>query len=211
MIGNSSRRVLVVDDEPSVREMLSDFLEMNNFICMQADNGESAVNVSRKEKFDLIIMDVRMPGVSGIEALREIKRDQPRQAVVMVTAVSEVETAVEAMRLGASDYVMKPFVLHDMLRTVDSAISEETDQVVEMPMPDSQAPMTIAVGTPVEATPGPTPGALSYDVELLTLAEDVEAIYDQVAALKTRMDILTRPRRMVQALVTGGPDGDQAA
>jgi DNA-binding response OmpR family regulator len=75
MIRNTTRRVLVVDDEPSVREMLSDFLEMNNFICMQADNGESAVAVTRKERWDLIIMDIRMPGVSGIEALREIKRD----------------------------------------------------------------------------------------------------------------------------------------
>ena len=77
MIRKGAKRVLVVDDEPSIREMLSDFLEMNNFICMQADNGESAVDVSLREKFDLIIMDVRMPGVSGIEALREIKRQTP--------------------------------------------------------------------------------------------------------------------------------------
>ena len=155
-----------------------------------------------------------MTGVSGIEALGEIKRDQPQQAVVIVTAVSEVETAVEAMRLGASDYVMKPFVLHDMLRTVDLAISEETDKVIEIPMPDadaSPASMTIAVGTPAEEMPGSVPGAMGYDIELMTLAEDVEAIYEQVAALKARMDVLTRPRRMVRSLISGGPTGDDAA
>jgi DNA-binding response OmpR family regulator len=106
----------------------------------------------------------------------------------MVTAVSEVEIAVEAIRLGPNDYVIKPFVLHDMLRTVDSAISEETDKVIEIPMPDvdaSQAPMTIAVRTPAEEVPEPGPGAMNYDIEFMALAEDVEAAYEQIAALKS--------------------------
>jgi DNA-binding response OmpR family regulator len=210
MIRNGAKRVLVVDDEPSVREMLSDFLEMNNFICMQADNGESAVDVTRREKFDLIIMDVRMPGVSGIEALREIKRDAPSQPVVMVTAVSEVETAVEAMRLGANDYVMKPFVLRDMLVTVDHAIdsipAEATMGAVEYEVED--APLTIAIGTPIE----PDAPADVDRQELGQIANEIMAIQDQLAGLLNRVDSLSRPRpRAVASLATGwNPGGDAA-
>jgi DNA-binding response OmpR family regulator len=209
MIKNHARRVLVVDDEPSVREMLSDFLEMNNFICMQADNGESAVDVTKREKFDLIIMDVRMPGVSGIDALREIKRQAPGQPVVMVTAVSEVETAVEAMRLGANDYVMKPFVLRDMLVTVDHAIEstvvEANVSAGEVEIED--APLTIAIGTPIEQE--------SADIdreELRRIAEEIMTIQDHLSVLLNRVDALSRPRfRPVASLSSGSESAGDTA
>jgi DNA-binding response OmpR family regulator len=208
MIRKSARRVLVVDDEPSVREMLSDFLEMNNFICMQADNGESAVDVTRREKFDLIIMDVRMPGVSGIEALREIKREAPTQPVVMVTAVSEVETAVEAMRLGANDYVMKPFVLHDMLITVDHAIESVPHRadLIATDVEVGTSPLTIAIGTPIEAP-------LDVDREELgRIADEIMAIQDHLASVLNRVDALSRPRaRPVASLSNGSLPGGDAA
>lgn len=208
MIRKSARRVLVVDDEPSVREMLSDFLEMNNFICMQADNGESAVDVTRREKFDLIIMDVRMPGVSGIEALREIKREAPTQPVVMVTAVSEVETAVEAMRLGANDYVMKPFVLHDMLITVDHAIESVPHRadLIATDVEVGTSPLTIAIGTPIEAP-------LDVDREELgRIADEIMAIQDHLASVLNRVDALSRPRARTVASLSNGslPGGDAA-
>jgi DNA-binding response OmpR family regulator len=193
MIRNGAKRVLVVDDEPSIREMLSDFLEMNNFISMQADNGESAVDASLREKFDLIIMDVRMPGVSGIEALREIKRQTPTQPVQMVTAVSEVETAVEAMRLGANDYVMKPFVLNDMLVTVDLAIKSGSGLVAPTRDVDMDTPLTIAVGVPLDDQSDY--GRVSVDREELDLlAADIAAIEEQLVALGTRFEALSQPR-----------------
>jgi DNA-binding response OmpR family regulator len=210
MIRNNARRVLVVDDEPSVREMLSDFLEMNNFICMQADNGASAMDVTKREKFDLIIMDVRMPGVSGIEALREIKRQSPSQAVVMVTAVSEVETAVEAMRLGANDYVMKPFVLRDMLTTVDHAIQSTPSNAaaIATEFETEEAPLTIAIGVPIEDEVNP-------DVdreELGRIAEEIMTIQDHLAAVLSRVDALSRPQRRAVASLSRGwhPGGDAA-
>ena len=212
MIRNASRRVLVVDDEPSVREMLSDFLEMNNFICMQADNGASAVDVTKREKFDLIIMDVRMPGVSGIEALREIKREIPGQAVVMVTAVTEVETAVEAMRLGANDYVLKPFVLHDMLDKVDEAITMSYQAVpMDEPEQEREQPITIAVGSPLDVE-APA-GASVVDTEALAaLEEEVYAIQEQLASLAARVSALgLAPARLKQLAGGAGPAGDEAA
>jgi YesN/AraC family two-component response regulator len=203
MIRNNARRVLVVDDEPSVREMLSDFLKMNNFICMQADNGASAMDVTKREKFDLIIMDVRMPGVSGIEALREIKRQSPSQAVVMVTAVSEVETAVEAMRLGANDYVM-------MLTTVDHAIQSTPSNTaaIATEFQTEEAPLTIAIGVPIEDEVNP-------DVdreELGRIAEESMTIQDHLAAVLSRVDALSRPQRRAVASLSRGwrPGGDAA-
>ena len=220
------RRVLVVDDEPSVREMLSDFLEMNNFICTQADNGQSALLVSSKEKFDLIIMDVRMPVVSGIEALREIKRMQPRQPVVMVTALAEVETAVEAMRLGANDYVLKPFVLRDMLSKVDQAIQMGIDGRLldgDVPGEDDES-ITVAVGTPLpieETDEEPGPGALG--TELAAIVDHVENLYEEIRSLRSKINtmVLQPKTRVPSALhlapstngraVTGGPPHDDAA
>ena len=187
----AARRVLVVDDEPSVREMLSDFLEMNNFICMQAENGETAVDVSRREKPDLVILDVRMPGVSGMEALREIKLAHPDQPVIMVTAVSEVETAVEAMRLGASDYVIKPFVLHDMLAIVDHAMTH--DRSLAAPLPDGgpEAPMTVAVGIPMSDESDPEQKTIeSSEVELL--AAEIRAVQRQLATIARKVENLGR-------------------
>jgi DNA-binding response OmpR family regulator len=117
-------RILVVDDEPGIRQMLEEFLDMSGFECDAAENGEHAIASAAQGAFDLIIMDVRMPGMGGIEALREIKARHPYQAVLMVTGVSEVDTAVEAMRLGATDYMRKPFILQEVLRKVNGAIEK---------------------------------------------------------------------------------------
>ena len=214
MVRKPARRVLVVDDEPSVREMLSDFLEMNDFICMQAENGATAVDVSRREKPDLIILDVRMPGVSGMQALREIKQSRPDQPVIMVTAVSEVETAVEAMRLGAADYVVKPFVLHDMLAIVDQAMTNR--QALATPLPDGEtdAPLTVAVGIPIA---GDDDGewqqtGLVDPAEAERLAEDIRAVQRQLATIARRVESLGRAARRAPrgALHAGDPNGDAA-
>jgi len=193
--------------------MLNDFLEMNNFICMQADNGESAVDMSLREKFDLTIMDVRMPGVSGIEALREIKRQTPGQPVVMVTPVSEVETAVEAMRLGANDYVMKPFVLNDMLVTVDQTIRSTNALVAPTPEADVEVPLTIAVGRPIDDEPDFATVNVNRE-ELELLASDIAAIEEQLVALGTRFEALghSRLRALLRLTVMGGgPRGGGSA
>ncbi len=207
MTRRQPKRVLVVDDEPSVREMLADFLELNNFVCMQANNGEAAVDYTKREKFDLVIMDIRMPGVSGMDALRAIKEDTPEQPVVMVTAVNEVETAVEAMRLGAYDYVMKPFILRDMLIVIDHAIKGRAQQFDRMPEPDDfDAPMTIAVGTPLEDDPD------ELREELLSIVESISSIQDQLANVATRVDALLDPRlKMLPPFEPSPPDGSRAA
>ncbi|MDA1036625.1 MAG: response regulator [Chloroflexi bacterium] len=201
------KRVLLVDDEPSVREMLADFLELNNFICMQAANGEAAVDYTKREKFDLVIMDIRMPGVSGIEALRTIKEDIPDQPVVMVTAVNEVETAVEAMRLGAYDYVMKPFILRDMLLVIEHAITGQGQQFDHAPEPDVfDVPMTIAVGTPM------VDDSEEMRDELFGIVETINSIQDQLAKVANRVDaLLPKQLRMLPPLEQWPPVGSRSA
>lgn len=202
-----TKRVLVVDDEPTIREMLADFLELNNFICLQANDGEAAVDYAKREQFDLIIMDIRMPGVSGIDALRTIKQELPEQPIVMVTAVNEVETAVEAMRLGAYDYVMKPFILRDMLVVIDKAIKGRGQRFDPMPEPDDfDAPMTIAVGTPLEEE------SEELRDEVRSITEDVTLIQDRLADLASRLDALSHPRlKVLPSLEPPGQNGGDAA
>lgn len=202
-----AKRVLLVDDEPSVREMLADFLELNNFICMQATNGEAAVDYTKREKFDLIIMDIRMPGVSGIDALRTIKEETPEQPVVMVTAVNEAETAVEAMRLGAYDYVMKPFVLRDMLLVIDHAITGGRQQFDQAPEPtEFDVPITIAVGTPMEDDPA------EMRDEILGIVEAINSVQDQLTKVANKVDALLTPRlKVLPALEGSSPDDDRIA
>jgi DNA-binding NtrC family response regulator len=115
-------RVLVVDDDPAVRQLLVDYLMRHGFTCTTAGSGQDAMEALDGGHFDLVLMDVRMPGVDGITALREIKHQHPAQQVVMMTGSREVEPAVEAMRLGAEDYVMKPFAMREMLGKVSDAI-----------------------------------------------------------------------------------------
>jgi two-component system response regulator PilR (NtrC family) len=110
----SAARVLIVDDEKSMRDLLSITLEKAGYEVAAADGGEAAIEAIRKESFDAIITDLRMPKVDGLQVLRAARDLSPDTAVIVVTAVASTETAVEAMKLGAYDYVTKPFKLDEV-------------------------------------------------------------------------------------------------
>jgi two-component system response regulator PilR (NtrC family) len=110
----SAARVLVVDDEKSMRDLLTITLEKAGYDVMAADGGEAAVDAIRKESFDAIITDLRMPRVDGMQVLRAAKDASSETAVIVVTALASTETAVEAMKLGAYDYITKPFKLDEV-------------------------------------------------------------------------------------------------
>jgi response regulator RpfG family c-di-GMP phosphodiesterase len=115
-------RVLVVDDEASVRRMLERWLtDLGYPVALAAHAGEAS-ELLRTGEFALALVDIRMPGVSGMEFLREIVRAHPDTAVVMCTAVVDVETAVESLKLGAYDFVGKPFDLEDVRLRVERAL-----------------------------------------------------------------------------------------
>ncbi len=102
-------RILVVDDELIVRESLIGWLKKHGYEVDSASGGNEALEILKQRDYDLIFLDIKMPDLNGIDVLKRIKEDYPHTLVVMITAYGSVETAVEAMKIGASDYLMKPF------------------------------------------------------------------------------------------------------
>jgi len=102
-------RVLVVDDEKNIRESIRRYLNTENIETVAAENGLSAKRLLQEQAFSAGIVDLRMPGMDGLELLRWIREEGPRLPVIMISAFGEVQDAVEAMKLGAQDYVVKPF------------------------------------------------------------------------------------------------------
>ncbi|MDX1815593.1 MAG: sigma-54 dependent transcriptional regulator, partial [Thermodesulfobacteriota bacterium] len=119
-------RILVVDDEESMRDVLNRMLSAEGYLVSLAENGKSALAQLEKNRFDYILCDIRMPEMGGLELLREIiARKIPGTAIVM-SAFGTVETAVEAMKLGAYDYISKPFMSDEILLTLRKAQERET-------------------------------------------------------------------------------------
>ena len=110
----SKPRILIVDDEPSMREMLRIVLRRDGYEVVVADNGTEALDFLRREPVDLLLSDIRMPDVSGVDVLRAAKEMNRDIVAFMMTAYASTDTAVEAMRLGAVDYFTKPFSMDEL-------------------------------------------------------------------------------------------------
>jgi len=109
-------KILVVDDEAAVREMLKrGLVQMGGFSVETAQDGPEAIEKIEKDVFDLVLTDMRMPGISGIELLKVIKGIRPEVLVILMTAYGSIETAVQAMKMGANDYITKPIDLNELL------------------------------------------------------------------------------------------------
>ncbi|MBI4848061.1 MAG: sigma-54-dependent Fis family transcriptional regulator [Nitrospirae bacterium] len=116
------QRILVIDDEASIRGLLKDFLETKGFEVLTASDGETGLTVLKEDKFDLLLLDLMMPGMNGMDVLRNIASEKIDVTPIMITAHASVQTAVEAMKLGAFDYITKPFDLEDMFFTIKRAL-----------------------------------------------------------------------------------------
>ena len=101
--------ILIVDDDKSIRYSLKRMFEERSIEAATAGSGEEALKRLKEKLPDLIVMDVKMPGMSGLEVLREMRKLHPKLLVIIITAHGTTETAIEAMKLGAYDYVLKPF------------------------------------------------------------------------------------------------------
>ena len=113
--------ILIVDDDPSVRESFALVLEESYHIEMIA-SGSTALERIGKGNVDLVFLDVRMPGVDGLETLHEIKKINPLLPVIMVTAASDLDFNKEAIAAGAAKYIMKPFDVSEILKTAQEMI-----------------------------------------------------------------------------------------
>ncbi len=123
MIGEQVR-ILVVDDEVAVRLVLQRILEGLGYHVVTAANGQEALDKIPQLNIRVVLLDIMMPGMSGMEVLQQITTNWPETCVIMVTAVADAQTATEAMKLGAYDYITKPFMRDDVARKVKEAISK---------------------------------------------------------------------------------------
>ncbi len=118
--------ILVVEDEPAQREMLVGFLRKEGHHVKEAEDGKKALEILRIHSLDVIIVDQKMPGMSGIELLEKAKRIQPEADVLLVTAYGTVQDAVRAMKLGAYDYITKPVDLEELLIVLERIAEKQT-------------------------------------------------------------------------------------
>ena len=124
MTSFGKRTVLVVDDEATARENLQRFLTTLGHDVSVAAEGQEALDLASKRTFDVVLMDIKMPGMGGLEALAKFGERYPDTVIIMATAVGEVDTAIEAMTLGAYDYTVKPLDLDNVRTRVAKAIEK---------------------------------------------------------------------------------------
>ena len=116
-------RILVVDDEPDAVELLRDFLTGKSYEVSTAASGEEALKKVKKERPHLILLDIRMPGMNGLEVLRRVRQIDQEVGVIIVTAVNEEDTGREALKLGAFDFIVKPLNLEYLERSLWTKIA----------------------------------------------------------------------------------------
>jgi DNA-binding NtrC family response regulator len=121
-------RVLLVDDEKEFVETLAERLEMRGFEVLTALTGSDALSMSRERDQDVVVLDVKMPGMDGIEVLREIKRTKPLVEVIMLTGYATVPAAIEGMKLGAFDFLLKPTETKDLIEKIENAHKRKAEQ-----------------------------------------------------------------------------------
>ena len=118
--------ILVVEDGKSQRELLSGFLKDEGHEVLEAENGEKALKKVKENYFDLLLLDYRMPGIDGMKVLEEVKHINPEIDVIMMTAYGTIETAVNAMKAGAADYITKPIELQELLILIERISERRT-------------------------------------------------------------------------------------
>ena len=127
----SSTRILIVDDELIMRESLAGWLERDGHDVQTSPSGEDALEKMKETRFDIFLVDIKMEGISGLDVLRHVKDNDPDVAVVMITAYGSIPTAIEAMKNGAYDYMLKPFDPNELGVLIEKIIRFQ-DQTREM-------------------------------------------------------------------------------
>lgn len=124
--------VLLVDDEKNFVEFLAERLQLRDFNVLTALNGDEAINLVKENDFDVIVLDVQMPGKNGVETLKEIKKIEQLSQVIMLTGHATVKTAIQGMKSGAFDYLMKPTDTDELIEMMNKAyqlVAEQRDKI----------------------------------------------------------------------------------
>lgn len=125
------RRALVIDDEKIVLTSISKILKEKNFDVDTAESGRQGIELALKNDYDIVLTDIRMPDIGGMRVLRDIKRAKPSLPVIMITGYATIKGAVQAMKLGAQDYLEKPFTPEELMEAISSALDMASTIPVE--------------------------------------------------------------------------------
>ena len=126
-MGKEEQVILIVDDEEGLREGLSKLLEDEGYAVECAEDGEKALNIVRSTHVDLMLTDMRMPGMSGIELLKQVRKIREEIGVIILTGYGEIESYIEAMNFGAMEYVSKPFKVNELKFIVSKILNQSTN------------------------------------------------------------------------------------
>jgi len=125
-------RILVVEDDPAIRRGLVDALTIEGYEALEAGDGEAGLHRALAEPFDLILLDLMLPGRDGMDVLREVRGARPVLPVIILTARGREEDRVGGLRLGADDYVVKPFSVRELLARVEAVLRRSPERPVEV-------------------------------------------------------------------------------
>ncbi len=117
-------KILVVDDEDALRTVLSSELESEGYEVRTAADGQEAIAQLEKDSYQLMLLDIKMPHMNGFEVLKFVKEKHPKTKVVMLTGFADLKNALESKKLGAEDFVSKPYDLVDLLTTIERVLNE---------------------------------------------------------------------------------------
>src|SRR4051812_7576978 len=142
-------RILIVDDDRAQRSLLETFLHGQGYLTHSAASGEAALQLLLEEKFSMMISDVRMPGMSGLEMLRRVRQKHPDLPVLLVTAFADIRSAVTAMRDGAVNYLAKPIDLDELILSVRKATNPSAQAAVAAPAHEAPIPTGVVTSSPL--------------------------------------------------------------
>lgn len=135
------KRILAVDDEPNMRRLLEIGLRQAGYEPVSAENGTQALDIIKTQQIDLVVSDLHMPGMDGLALLKHVRAENEALPFIMVTAQGEIKTAVEAMKLGAADYILRPFDLETLEVAIAKALNVQRMQLENTYLKSSQQPV----------------------------------------------------------------------
>ena len=126
----SQGKILAIDDEQNIRHLIRNEFMLEGFEVTTAKSGEEGLGFLDSQDYDVVLLDLKLPKMSGIETLKLLKRKNPRSEVIMITGYGDIHSAVESVKLGARDYVTKPFRLDELLTLVKYAVKDSQRQEI---------------------------------------------------------------------------------
>src|SRR3974377_1563097 len=121
----SRGRILAIDDEPNIRRLIQSEFKLEGFDIAIARDGEEGLLLLDDQIFDVVLLDIKLPRMNGIEVLKRLKEKAPQTEVLMITGYGDIKTAVESLKLGAREYITKPFKLDELLTLVNQIVSKQ--------------------------------------------------------------------------------------